>query len=65
LRNRRVEWRRVDHRHQLTLLYLRVESAYRAMMFPDTWLPTCTVTTAFKLPVVLTVVSISRDQFGL
>ena len=29
------------------------------MILPETWLPTCTVITAFRLPVVVTVESIS------
>ena len=55
LHDRSLEQRRIDLRDPFALLHhAELKSAYRSRMRPDTWLPTSTVTTACRLPDVLT-----------
>ena len=50
----RVEQRRFEPCDDLALLDDRVEVGAEPLMLPDTWLPTCTVVTAWSVPVAPT-----------
>ena len=43
---------------------IELKSAPRYEMFPDTWLPICTVVTACNVPVVLTASTMSPRVIG-
>jgi hypothetical protein len=55
----RLERGGVDSGNQLAFADLRVEVSEQGQEFPDTCEPTCTVTTAFGLPVADTVTLMS------